>query len=104
MLPRAQRYDLRHDRDFFYSTRPTAFLAFLFYVKNTAPETSAQSAIIIKKTLGKATQRNYVKRRMAHLLSPLLARSNGKAIVIVVRRLPTEKEYDQVTQKLEQIL
>jgi len=95
MLPKEQRYNLRQDRTFFQVAQRKRGSFFTIFFKRQ-PEKFQGAVIVGKKTVPTAVQRNFFKRQVRTVLSPILivaqkTKKDGLIAVILIQR-PFEKE------------
>jgi ribonuclease P protein component len=108
MLPKALRYSLRDDRDFFRESEKNHGGFFTFYVKRIMEASpGAQAAIIIpRKAIALASHRNQRKRWLREALSSTLPKfpTLNLAIVVMIHREFRAEDVQMFEKKLEQLL
>ena len=102
MFRHSQRYPLRANHTFFQRAHRVLNPAFTVF---SAPiEGLSQAAVIVpKKSFPTAVARNKNKRRVAAVLSPLLASLHQKAIVVVVHQPMTKEILSELREVVKNV-
>lgn len=100
MLPVAWRLPLRHEKDFFARAQRLHSKAFVIF---WTPSPALRFAVITRKTLGSAVERNRIRRQTRSLIRSVAPMTPFRGDIAILPR-PSQLPFQEKKSELEALL